>query len=35
VSLVNAPRDRRGEEHAARGLAGLHARSGSSSSVAG
>ena len=28
VSLVNAPRERRGEEHAARGLAALRARTG-------
>jgi uncharacterized membrane protein YoaT (DUF817 family) len=35
VSLINAPRDRRGDEHAARGLAVLRARTGSSPSAAG
>jgi hypothetical protein len=35
VSLVNAPRKRRGDEHAARGFAVLRARSGSSPSAAG
>jgi hypothetical protein len=35
VSLVNAPRERRRDAHAARGLAGLRARTGSPSSAAG
>jgi uncharacterized membrane protein YoaT (DUF817 family) len=35
VSLVNAPRKRRGEERAARGLADLRARTSSSPSAAG
>jgi hypothetical protein len=35
VSLINAPRERRADEHAARGLAVLRARTGSSPSIAG